>query len=120
LHMYLLPGTYSVSAALDLSTVQSDRQIRVTDISLSPPITRNQDSTTGGWDRDGCDSFLYKAIIVGITSFVSTVILGPGGIVVGPILGAKLIDFANDRLDSLADAHIAAYIQGHSFSRKIP
>lgn len=116
IHIYFFPGTYHVTADLDLSQVWSGGKVRVTDISLSPGITRNTNTTTLGWDRDGCDGFLYEAIIVGFSGMIGDAIAGPaGGLVLGD-LGLKLINFGEDRLDNWINAWLASRIQSLQFS----
>ena len=102
LHIYLLEKTYRVTATLDFSNTGTQQQVQIKDISMDP-IKKGE-----GWGRDGCDSFLLKATI----GVVATVVLGP---IVGPLATVLLVNWAEDRLDNLVEAHMVGYIQGRRF-----
>jgi len=107
IHFYLLPNTYHLTATLDFSNAGTQNRILIKDISIDP-IKKGE-----GWDRDGCDSFLLKATI----GVVATVVLGP---IVGPLATVLLIDWAEDRLDNLVEAHFVGAIQGRQFTWAAP
>ena len=116
-HLYFLPGTYHVSADLDLAAIWAGAKVKVTNISLTPPITRNQDTATQGWDRDGCDSVLLTVVVVGFSALIGDAIAGPaGGLVLGG-LGASLVNFAGDRLDNWINAQVASRVQSLQFAQ---
>jgi hypothetical protein len=116
-HIYFLPGTYHVTAGLDLTPVWAGGKVKATNIGITPPITRNENTTTQGWDRDGCDGPFQKIVIVGFASLIGTAIAGPaGGLVLGG-LGIGLVNFAEDRLDNWINAQVASRIQSLQFSQ---
>lgn len=116
-HIYFLPGTYHVTADLDLTPVWAGGKVKATDIGLTPPITRNENTTTQGWDRDGCDGPFEKIIVVGFAALIGGAIAGPaGGLLLGG-LGAGLVNFAEDRLDNWINAQVASRIQSLQFSQ---
>ena len=114
-HIYLLPSTYTLKVNLDFTSTGSDQTIKVDHIDIDPPIVfHDNDPTKGGWGRDGCDSFLLKAISAGIVS-----------ILVGdPLLGAGLVTeisgLAEDHLDKIGDAKIASFLQAQQFTLQKP